>query len=105
MYTPIDDALSLKDYEGQKVSCTGQVSRTPWQHLGGFFPDYPYSEYFDVGDFQIIIYSKEKINCPGNVAVKGTVIRLDGPSKGPSKTGDGYHEFHIIVDEFGCVQP
>ena len=100
MYTRVDNILSLKDYEGKKVELVGKISETPWQHLVGFFHDYPYIEYFDVEDYQIIIYAKEQIENRSLIRVKGTVIKIEGHSKRPSKTGDNYNEYHLLVDEY-----
>ncbi len=105
MYTTLDSAGEMRPYEGKKVELTGRISDTPWQHLMGNPWGFGESYYFDVGDFQIVIYSKTPVSCTGDVKVRGTVIKVQGPPKREGgKVDETYVEYHLAVDEWDCVE-
>lgn len=102
-YTRLQPADDMSKYEGRKVEIAGRLSRTPWQHLMANPEGYGLSYYFDVGDFQIVLYSKSAIACSGPLAVRGTVIKVRGSSKRPgSKADESYVEYHLAVDDWTC---
>ena len=107
MYVKLDTASGLGQHVDRQVELTGRVSEVIWQHLGAYFPDYPESYYFDVGDFQIVVYARAPIECAGELTVRGRVVELRGPSKRPgdteeSKVDDRYVEYHLKVDSWEC---
>lgn len=103
MYTRLETAGGLAEHEGKKVELVGRISNTPWQHLIGNPAGYPYSEYFDVDDYQIVIYAKEPLSCATEMIVRGTVYKVQGSSKRPgSKADNSFVEYHLLVDEWEC---
>ncbi len=102
-YTRLPSADVLSKYEGRKVEIAGRVSNTPWQHLIANPEGFAYSAYFDVGDFQIVVYSKAPIACPGALLARGTVVKVQGSSKRPgSKADESFVEYHLAADSWDC---
>ncbi len=102
-YTRLDSALAMERFAGKKVELAGRVSDTPWQHLVGNPDGFPYSCYFDVDRFQIVVYAKRPIACSGVLVVRGTVVEIRGSSKQPgSKADESYVEYHLTADEWEC---
>ena len=76
----------------------------PWQHLIDFSDSYPNIQYLDLesGD-QIVIYSKNPIDCLHKIKITGRVIKVTGKSKRPgNKSKDDYIEFQVVVDNWEC---
>ncbi|WXG46471.1 MAG: hypothetical protein WED05_07410 [Candidatus Atabeyarchaeum deiterrae] len=92
----IKDASDLENYVGKKVAVEGTISNIYWQHLIDSPPTHPKSSYFDIGNSQIVIYSKEDINCSEKLRIVGTVIKLGGQRKPDRK--ETATEYHIVVD-------
>jgi hypothetical protein len=101
----------LIDHVDQAIQLEGQCSKIMWQHLMGFFLEYPHQAYFDLDDgSQTVIYSKQKITSECRLQLTGKVIALRGGSKRPksSKNGDNretkvdetYVEYHLLVDQW-----
>lgn len=88
--------------DGDRVELIGKVSNTPWQHLIKKPEGYIFIDYMDFEDDQLVVYSKEFIECEGEVKIKGTVFQLEGTSKRPGSE-EPYNELQIAVDEFECV--
>ncbi len=89
---------------GQKVELEGKISDVPWQHLIDFSDTHQIIQYFDLdsGD-QIVIYSKETIECKEKMRLSGEVIKVDGKSKRPGDTSESvYVEYQILVDDWEC---
>jgi hypothetical protein len=102
-YARLESGAGLGAYEGRRVEIRGRISETPWQHLISNPEGYGQSYYFDVGDSQIVIYTKAPLDCAGELTVRGTVVRVQGSSKRPgSKADESYIEFHIAVDGWEC---
>jgi hypothetical protein len=101
-YLALPDADNLHDYVDKKVCLQGRVSQTPWQHMIASLEGYPYDEYFDVGDYQIVIYLKSRIDCPGPVRVYGRVVMVEGAGKRPQPGDEPYREYHLAVDTWEC---
>ncbi|MBN2442187.1 MAG: hypothetical protein JXJ04_12610 [Spirochaetales bacterium] len=101
-YIDVTDAMGLENYVDKKVKVTGKISGEPWQHLVGSFKDFRESYYFDVDDYQILIYSKKPINCETNLTVYGSVVKVSGRSKRPEDEVEEYTEYHIQVDTWTC---
>ena len=102
-YVRLQSANGMSQYEGRKVELSGRVSETPWQHLMANPEGYGLSYYFDVGDFQIVVYSKSPIECPGVILVRGTVIKVQGSSKRPgTKADESFVEYHVTADSWEC---
>jgi hypothetical protein len=102
-YARLDSALALERYAGKKVELKGRISDTPWQHLVGSPAGFPYSCYFDVDRFQIVVYSKTPIACPGALVVRGTVVEIRGSSKRPgTKADESWVEYHLAADSWEC---
>ncbi|MBN2353744.1 MAG: hypothetical protein JXD23_14320 [Spirochaetales bacterium] len=93
----------MSGLEGRKVEIAGRISDTPWQHLIGNPDGFPYSYYFDVEDFQIVVYSKSPIACPGPLLVRGTVVKVQGSSKrSDTKADASWVEYHLAADSWEC---
>jgi hypothetical protein len=105
VYQRLDSAGEMRSCTGKKVELTGRISDTPWQHLIGNPFGYGESYYFDVKDFQIVIYARTPITCPGEITVRGKVIKVQGPPKREGgKVDETYVEYHLIVDEWSCEE-
>lgn len=100
-YAVLEDTAQMSKYEGRKICLKGQISRTPWQHMIGMIDGYPVAEYFDVDDYQIVIYSKEPIQCTGSFLVYGMVIKIEGEHKNPARK-ESATEYHLRVDKWEC---
>lgn len=104
-YVPVDDARTLSAYEGRKVRVKGKISEAPWQHLIASPDSFPIATYFDIGDYQIMVYSSEPIACADStrsISIKGTVIKVQSKDKHP-KADEVLTEFHITVDSWECI--
>ena len=53
-YVMLEDTAPMSGYVDKKVCLVGEVSEIPWQHMIAFVEGHPYSEYFDVKDYQIV---------------------------------------------------
>jgi hypothetical protein len=102
-YTPLPDTARMSAYVDKKVSLVGKISNTPWQHMIASVKEYPYSEYFDVGDFQIVVYARQPMKCGGNVRVFGRVLEVSGRGKRPEPGDEVYTEYHLLVDRWQCL--
>jgi hypothetical protein len=99
----LEDTSSIYQYTDKKISLVGELSDIPWQHMIAFVEGHPYSEYFDIRGYQIVIYSETAIDCPGKVRVYGTVIKVQGKGKRPDPGDELYTEYHLVVDEWECL--
>jgi hypothetical protein len=105
-YIPVEDAKTLSAYEGKKVCVNGKPSQAPWQHLIASPDSFPIPTYFDVGDYQIMVYSKRELACTDpacEIEVKGTVIRVQSEGKHP-KADEVLTEYHITIDSWRCIK-
>ena len=86
----------------KNITIKGKISEVPWQHLIQSVPEYPYFEYFDLKDnYQIIIYSKEKITNKKSLLIHGKVIPVTGkPKHFNSKLDENFTEYHVLVDRW-----
>jgi hypothetical protein len=104
-YTLVNDAKTLSAYEGKKVCVKGKISNTPWQHLVASPDSFPIPTYFDVGDYQIMVYSKKELACPDcecEIEIKGTVLKVQSAGKHP-KADEVLTEYHITADSWTCL--
>jgi hypothetical protein len=99
----INSAADLGGRAGEKVVIIGSVSETPWQHMIDTRPSHPRETYFDMGSGQIVVYSKEPIECGGTVRVTGTVVRIEGSSKDPRRK-EICAEYHVLADTWECLK-
>ena len=99
----MSDPAGLGGQVGNKIVIVGTVSETPWQHMVDPRPSHPHATYFDMGSGQIVVYTKEPIECAGTVRVAGTVIRLEGSSKDPRRK-ETCTEYHVQADSWECVR-
>lgn len=91
----------LQGSVNRKITIKGSLSKVIWQHLVGYFEEYPHSEYFDLEDgFQTIIYTKEKIESSELLEVTGKVVEIAGRGKRPTDSEEIYKEYHILVDSY-----
>ncbi len=97
-YILIEEPGALKKHAGENVIVTGNISNIIWQHIMGHFEEYPYDYYFDIGDSQIVIYSKKPINTDKTIRVYGEVVEISGKAKGDPRKD--YSEYHILVDHW-----
>jgi hypothetical protein len=97
---PVTD---LRTHDGERVELRGRVSNTPWQHLIANPEGFPHSCYFDVDDYQIVVYSKQPIVCQGLLSVRGAVVKVQGSSQRPgTKADETFVEYHLAADEWDC---
>jgi hypothetical protein len=102
-YTQLDSAHDMQFYVNRMVALRGRISDTPWQHLMGNPPGLDRTYYFDVDDFQIVIYAGEPIACDGPLTVRGLVMKIQGPPKRVgAKVDETYVEYHLAVDGWEC---
>ncbi|HEB32437.1 MAG TPA: hypothetical protein ENI15_16450 [Spirochaetes bacterium] len=101
-YEYLEGTSQLTGYIGKRIVLEGRISTMPWQHMIDDNPDYRYMEYFDVGEDQLVIYSKEKIDCGGLVRLEGSVIQIEGKSKRPG-SDEVYREMQITVEGWECA--
>ena len=99
----IGDSSGLGGHVGKKIVIVGAVSETPWQHMVDPRPSHPHATYFDMGSGQIVVYSKEPVECGGMVRITGTVIRLEGSSKDPRRK-ETCTEYHVLAESWECVR-
>lgn len=102
-YHALADTTYMSEYVDKKVILTGKISHVPWQHMIKSVQSHPFTEYFDIGDYQIIIYSKEEIKCEDMLKLYGTVIKVEGKGKRPEPSDDIYTEYHLVVDKWHCL--
>ena len=65
----------------------------------------PNMEYFDLDDdYQIVVYSQDKIECEGNLELIGELMKAKGVSKNPNtKIHDEiYFKYQLIVETWKC---
>ena len=101
----VKDASELQNYEGKVVSVEGKIAEVIWQHLIKSPETHPVMTYFDIGDYQIVVYSKDELgcgNCKCKLKITGTVIKVEGKSKSP-KSDEIYTEYHIAADKWECL--
>jgi hypothetical protein len=101
-YVMLEDTARMSAYVDKKVSLEGQISDVPWQHMIAATKEYPYSEYFDVKGFQIVVYSKTPMECEGSIRVFGRVLEVSGKGKRPKPGDEPYTEYHLLVDRWEC---
>lgn len=99
----VTDSGRLKEYEGKKVIVEGTISNIYWQHLIDSPRTHQVSSYFDIGNSQIMIYSKKDIECKGRLRIKGTVIKLGGGEKKTNQK-ETATEYHIVADDYECLE-
>lgn len=101
----ITNYFDFESNVGIKVKIKGMISKEIWQHLTIFIDSHPYMHYFDLEDsHQIVIYTKDDINCTEMIEIVGEVIKAEGKHKNPrSKITDKYFEYQVIVDTWKCL--
>jgi hypothetical protein len=98
----IRDAREIWGQEGKHVVVEGTVAKEIWQHMMAPTRTHPHEAYFDIGNQQIVIYSKDPITCSGTVQVAGTVVKIEGSFKDPRRK-ESCTEYHITVDTWKCL--
>jgi hypothetical protein len=99
----IRDTGALQGREGMRVVIEGRVASEIWQHMMAPPPGYSHETYFDMGGYQIVIYSKELIHCSATVRATGTVLKIEGSSKDPRRK-EAVTEYHVAVDSWECLK-
>ncbi len=99
----IRDGGKLWGREGARVVIEGKVAREIWQHMMAPPSGYGHETYFDMGRLQIVIYSKDIIECGGTVRATGTVVKIEGQSKNPRRK-EACTEYHVAVDSWECLK-
>jgi hypothetical protein len=89
--------------EGARVVIEGKVANEIWQHMMAPAKGYPHETYFDMGRGQIVIYTKNPVECAGIVRASGTVVKLEGSSKDPRRK-ETCTEYHVAVDSWECLK-
>ncbi len=90
---------------GNKIKVTGIIAKEIWQHLVLSIKEYPHMEYFDLDeDHQIVVYSKDKIECEGKLELIGELLKAKGSSKNPRRKihDDIYFEYQLMVETWKC---
>ncbi len=99
----IREGGALWGREGARVVIEGKVAREIWQHMMAPPRGYGHETYFDMGKFQIVLYSKDRIECAGTVRATGTVVKIEGSSKDPRRK-EACTEYHVAVDSWECIK-
>ena len=96
--------MNLQNKVGKIVTVEGKISNMPWQHLIANVATHQQIYYFDLeGEPQIVIYSKDPIDCSNDLEIEGEVIEVKGHTKRPNKIDDvKYVEYHILVENWKC---
>lgn len=102
-YFEITDIGTLMNNEGKKISFEGTMARIPWQHLINIPDTHPNFSYINIEKDQIVVYSKERVNCKDKIKVFGTVIKVQGKSKRPG-SDDVFTEYQVVIDKWECVK-
>jgi hypothetical protein len=102
-YFEITGIETLMNNEGKSVTFEGTMARIPWQHMINHPDTHPNHTYINIGDNQIVVYSKDYINCKDKIKVFGTVIKVQGKSKRPG-SGDLFTEYQVVADKWECVK-
>ena len=103
-YQSLSGAADLPAAVGQPVKLTGQRSKIPWAHVVAPSTSHPFPDYFDLSDGQqIVVYftaSEAAAELPPDrpVAIFGTVVAVEGRSKGEPRTP--FTEYHLKVDRW-----
>jgi hypothetical protein len=86
------------------IKIQGKVSTIIWQHIIGCFEGFPYMFYFDLDDFQIVIYSKKLIQYSHGTLIEviGKVVVVESCS-GKHDLEDHYKEYHICAEEIRTI--
>ena len=101
----IAEYSSFEKNIGNKVKVKGIIAKEIWQHLVLSVKEHPYMEYFDLDeDHQIVVYSKDKIECEGTLELIGELLKAKGESKNPRRKvhDDIYFEYQLIVETWKC---
>jgi hypothetical protein len=96
-YQAVDGVGALSELEGKSVLLVGRVTTLQWAHLGGFFPEHPNDNLFEVGDDRLVVYSKTPIEAKGDVEVRGTVHKLQGAK---DSKAEGRAEYVVLADSW-----
>jgi hypothetical protein len=99
----LSDSGGLGSRVGSTIVIVGYVSSTPWQHMVDPRPSHPRETYFDMGSGQIVVYSREPIECAGAVRITGKVIVLEGSSKDPRRK-ETCTEYQVLADSWECLK-
>jgi hypothetical protein len=106
---PADDYISLaeseglQNHEGKKVSFEGTIAMVPWQHLIELPDTHRNINYVNVGKDQVVVYTKEAIECKAKVLVRGTVVKIQGKSKRPG-SDEVFTEYQVVADSWQCIK-
>ncbi len=106
---PVDDYILLEDqdelqhHEGKKVTFEATIAMIPWQHLINAPDTHTHINYLNIEKEQVVVYSKEKIDCKAKVNVKGTVVKTQGKSKRPG-SDEVFTEYQVLADSWECVK-
>jgi hypothetical protein len=101
----IAEYSSFEKNVGNTVKVTGTIAKEIWQHLVLLVKEHPYMEYIDLDeDHQIVVYSKDEIECKGNLEMIGELLKAKGDSKNPRTKihDDIYFEYQLIVETWKC---
>jgi hypothetical protein len=104
-YLRIEDQDDLQKYEGKKVTFEGTIAMIPWQHLINLPDTHPNINYINIGKEkeQVVVYSREKINCKAKTSIKGTVVKTKGKSKRPG-SDEIFIEYQVVADSWECIK-
>lgn len=90
---------------GKTVKVKGVIAKAIWQHLTMCTKEFPFMEYFDLDeDHQIVIYSKDTIECKGNLELIGELLKVKSETKDPRRKihDDIYFEYQLNVETWKC---
>jgi hypothetical protein len=91
----------LPKHVGKTVMIQGKISDIPWQHMMAPPAGTKHDYYFNIGERQIVLYTKEELVCGTTLEVTGTVLEVAGASKrgGPAM----FKEYHLDVASWKCI--
>ena len=101
----ITNYFDFEDNLGKEVKIIGKIAEEIWQHLTTFVESHPYMNYFDLHDgHQIVIYTKDDIDCKAKLEAVGQLIKVESKHKNPrSKISDKYFEYQLLVESWKCI--
>ncbi len=81
-----EDFFDLENNIGEKVSITGKISNVMWQHFHTYVKTHPHIGYIDLDEtHQIVVYTKNPIECNGVVHLTGKLIKTKYKSDSPDQ--------------------
>jgi hypothetical protein len=101
-----EKAINLENKVGKKVKLKGYIAEGIRQHMFKFIETHPQENYIDLSksNLQIIVYTKDQINCDNEIEFTGNLIKIYGSKNPRSKVDESYFEYQLIADSWKCLK-